>query len=170
MPARPPNFQAIALIVSGSFNLLAAAWIFADARARRADKPLFAALAVLLLGPLWLAFYMADRPLGADERRTGGFGWTWTRAFTPAWTASILPWIVPALLMPPVANGLGRLLLVWLVPVEIVTAIGAAIRRDDATTGSGRAPGRTRVPLAAVSVAATLVTFLILSALGLRVA
>jgi hypothetical protein len=169
MPARPPNFQAIALVVSGTFNVLAAVWIFADARARRAEKPLFAALAMLLLGPLWLAFYMADRPLRPDEQRTGGFGWTWARNFATAWTAGIVPWVVPTVLQPTAA-GLLRLLLVWLVPIAATTGIGYSIRRPDTTEPGGKAPARTRVPLAVVSAVAVILTFLILSALGMRVA
>ena len=67
MPTRAPNIQALVLVVNGTFNTLVALWIFADAKARRAEKPLFAALAMLLLGPLWLAFYMTDRPPRPDE-------------------------------------------------------------------------------------------------------
>lgn len=171
MPPRPPNFQAIALLVSGTFNVLGALWIYTDARARRADKPLFAALAMLLLGPLWLAFYMTDRPLRPDEQRTGGFGWSWIRNFAIAWTAGMAPWFAPAVLIALAGDPRDALpaflrpLTVWLVPIAATSAIGYAIRRPDIVEPGGPAPGRTRVPLAAVSIVATLLTLLLLNIL-----
>jgi hypothetical protein len=175
MPAHAPNVRAIALIVSGTFNLLGALWILADAKARRADKPLFAALAMLLLGPLWLAFYMSDRPLLHNERRTGGFGWTWTRNFAIAWTASIVPWLVPAALQmtardaaPAIATVL-TLLTFLLAPIAVASAIGYTIRRADEIEPGGPAPARTHVPLAAVSALAAMLTLLLLTVLGVRV-
>ena len=184
MPARPPNFQLIAIIASGTFNTLGALWIFADARARQARKPLFAALAMLLLGPLWLAFYMSDRPLRAQERRSGGFGYTWTRYFTTAWTASLVPWLAVFLFLmlgdllsaawPPTTSGsadlividlrpLLTLLTIWFVPVVAALAIGYNIRRADAMEIGGPAPAATRVPLTAVSVLAACLTYLLLT-------
>ncbi len=176
MPTRAPNIQALALVVNGTFNTLAALWIFADARARRADKPLFAALAVLLLGPLWLAFYMTDRPLGADERRTGGFGWNWTRNFAIAWSAATAPWLgfaassilrTGATADPP---PLGVLAALGLLPIATAVGIGYSIRRPDVVEPGGPAPARARLTLAAVSAFATILTFLILNAIFLRAA
>jgi hypothetical protein len=168
MPARSPNIQAIALIASFTFNTLGALWIYADARARRADKPLFAALAMVTLGPLWLAFYMTDRPLHAGERRRGGFGWTWTRNFCLAWTASLAPWLGAAMLRPPAMFPPTRpatttilfMLIAWLAPVLAATAIGALIGRPDATANETgvSAPARTPVPLAAVAALAGALT------------
>jgi hypothetical protein len=165
MPVRPPNFRLIALIAGGTFNLLGALWIFADARARRARKPLFAALAMILLGPLWLAFYMTDRPLRAQERRSGGFGFTWTRHFTTAWTASLVPWLAAYvfLLRADLPISSTPLLAAWLVPVVAATVIGYSIRRADAVEASGPAPAAARVPLAVVCVLAAILTFLLLT-------
>lgn len=56
------------------FLVLMASWVWHDARRRGAKKPVFAAVLTLFQGPLWLAFYLAERPLCADERREGGFG------------------------------------------------------------------------------------------------
>jgi len=171
MPSRVPNYRLISLVVAFSFNALAALWIFADARARRADKPLFAAGAALLLGPLWLAFYMSDRPLRANEQRTGGFGWTWTRNFALAWTASMVPWLAPAILevITPDAldttSAITTLALFWLVPIAAAIGIGALVRRPDTVEAGGSAPDSSRVPLAAVSVIAGLLAFLLLSVL-----
>jgi hypothetical protein len=181
MPARPPNFRLIALIASGTFNTLGALWIFADARARGARKPLFAALAMLLLGPLWLAFYMTDRPLRAHERRSGGFGFTWTRHFATAWTASLVPWLAAFIFLfaaelPTGSAGSASLVVVdprfplalWLVPVAAAIAIGYGIRRPDAIEIGGPAPASTRIPLAVVSLLAAFLTFVLLtSAKGL---
>jgi hypothetical protein len=176
MPTRAPNIQALVLVVSGTFNTLAALWIFADAKARRADKPLFAALAVLPLGPLWLAFYMTDRPLGADERRTGGFGWNWTRNFAIAWTAATAPWLGSAAFAIVRAGAAGELRLLamlgvlWLVPIAAAVGIGYLIRRPDVVEPGGPAPDRARLTLATVSALATILTFLILNALFLLAA
>jgi hypothetical protein len=170
MPARPPNIQLISLIASGTFNTLGALWIFADARARRAQKPLFAALAMLLLGPLWLAFYMSDRPLRASERRSGGFGFTWTRNFAMAWTASLIPWFAAFIFLLTDASsgrsaaGMGvAFLTIWLVPIIIAIAIGYGSRRADAIDAGGSAPARTRIPLAVVSLLAGGLTFALLT-------
>lgn len=176
MPAHAPNYRAIGLIVCFTFNFLAALWILADAKARRADKPLFAALAMLLLGPLWLAFYMSDRPLLPNERRSGGFGWTWTRNFAIAWTASIVPWLVPAALQitardasTAISTSL-TLLTFLLAPIVVASTIGYMIRRPDETEPGGPAPARTHVPLPAISALAALLTLLLLTVLGVRVA
>jgi hypothetical protein len=175
MPAHAPNFRAIGLIVSGTFNVLAALWIFADAKARRADKPLFAALAMLLLGPLWLAFYMSDRPRRPTEPRAGGFGWTWTRNFAIAWTASIVPWLVPAtwqMTTRDIASAIAislTLLTFWLAPIAAASIIGYMIRRPTEIAPNASALARTPVPLAAVSVLAALMTLLLLSVLHVRV-
>jgi hypothetical protein len=174
MPTRAPNIQALVLIVNGTFNTLAALWIFADAKARRADKPLFAALAVLLLGPLWLAFYMTDRPLRTDERRTGGFGWNWTRNFAIAWTAATAPWLGSAafaIVRAGAAGGLRPLATLgalWLVPIAAALGMGYLIRRPTVVESGGPAPARAQLTLAAVSAFATILTFLILNALFLR--
>jgi hypothetical protein len=173
MPARSPNFQLLALITSGTFNSLGALWIYADGRARLAQKPLFAALATLLLGPLWLAFYMTDRPLRPHERRRGGFGFAWTRNFAIAWTASMAPWlaVMIGLLRADVSSGRANLVIVnpgsmlafWLVPIIAALAIGQVIRRADAMEVGGPAPAATRIPLAVVSLLAAVLTFLLLT-------
>jgi hypothetical protein len=172
MPARPPNFQLISLLASGTFNILGALWIFADARARHARKPLFAALAMLLLGPLWLAFYMSDRPLRANERRSGGFGFSWTRNFAIAWTASLTPWLaiiafliadIPVPPGRPAAVMGGFFFIAWFVPIIVAAAIGYGIRRADAIDVGGSAPARTPIPLAVVSLLAGCLTFALLT-------
>jgi hypothetical protein len=178
-PTRAPNLQALVLVVNGTFNILAALWIYADANARRGDKPLFAALAMLLLGPLWLAFYMTDRPQRPGERRPGGFGWNWTRNFTIAWTAGTAPWLGPAVFTlartgaEAATRSASLLLAMWLVPIAIATGIGYLVRRPDSVDNpsdraQAPAPARARLPLAAISACAVLLTFLILAAIFLR--
>lgn len=174
MPSRAPNIQALIIITSYTFDLLAAVWIYADAKARRADKPLFAALAVLLLGPLWLAFYLTDRPLRADEQRTGGFSWNLIRNLTIAWSAAMMPWLGVAAFS--IARGeptaaLRRLTFTaagWLAPVVAALIVGYFVRNANAVERGGPAPARTRIPLAAVSTIAAIVTFTILNALFTR--
>jgi len=82
------------------FNVLLAGWVYYDARARGARKPLFAAGLTLVWGPLGLGFWASDRPLADGERRAGGAGWTMARTFAIAWTV-LLPTIV-ALVVPDI--------------------------------------------------------------------
>ena len=60
------------LLTSLAFNLAIALWVFHDARARRARKPVFAAALALVWGPLGLGLWMSDRPLRQGERRGAG--------------------------------------------------------------------------------------------------
>lgn len=76
------------LLTSLVFNLCMAVWVLADARARRARKPAFAALLALMWGPLGLGFWEADRPLAAGETRSGGAA-SFARGFLRAWAAML---------------------------------------------------------------------------------
>jgi hypothetical protein len=167
MPTRPLNIQAIVLVLNAAFNILLALWILDDARRRRADKPLFAALAMLLLGPLWLAYYLTDRPVCADEHRRGGFGWTWTRNFAWAWTGAMTPWLAVFFVGPAVPawlQSVPTLLGMWLVPIALATAIGYVVRRPDINESGGPAPARARFPIAAIFALAALVALIALKA------
>ena len=74
------NRDVLALFAAWAiFLVLTSSWVWHDARRRGARKPLLAAVLAIFQGPLWLAFYLADRPLCADERRQGGFGWNFAR-------------------------------------------------------------------------------------------
>jgi hypothetical protein len=167
------NIRAVVIVLNATFNVLVALWIFSDARRRQAEKPLFAALATLLLGPLWLAFYLTDRPLCADERREGGFGWNWMRNFAWAWTGATAQWLAIAAVYPRAVDGApsslldnaGPLLIFWLVPIGLALGVGYAVRRPDTVQPGGPAPARARVPLAAVFVVVLLITWLALGAL-----
>jgi hypothetical protein len=178
---RAPNIQALILVVTYTFSIVAAIWIYLDATARRADKPLFAALATLLLGPLWLAFYMTDRPLCADERRSGGFAWNLIVNLTIAWTAASAPWLGVAAFAIARGDAPGALRRMtfaaagWLTPIAIALLIGYFVRTPDAantdanaaseaTARARRAPARTSIPLAAVAAIAAMLTFAILIA------
>ena len=77
------------LLTSFVFNLCIAAWVLADARARRARKPAFAALLALMWGPLGLGFWESDRPLAAGETRTGGGAASFARGFRRGWVAML---------------------------------------------------------------------------------
>jgi hypothetical protein len=69
------------------FNLVLAAWVFYDARARRARKPLFASLLTFLWGPLGIAFWASERPLATTDVRRGGTAWVIAQTFVLALTA-----------------------------------------------------------------------------------
>jgi hypothetical protein len=155
------NYRAVAIILNGTFNLLTALWIYLDATRRSADKPWFAALAELLLGPLWLAFYLTDRPLCADERRSGGFGWSWMRNFAWAWSAFFVAALPICVRLGYVALGLAA----WLVPIAVTLAIGFGIRRPSEAETGGPAPARAPVPLVGFVVLTAIANWLVLSAL-----
>ncbi len=71
------------------FNLVLAVWVLHDARTRHARKPLFASLLTLLWGPLGVAFWVSDRPLGTTDERRGGTAWVIARTFAWAITALV---------------------------------------------------------------------------------
>jgi len=141
------------------FNVLLAGWVYYDARARGARKPLFAAGLTLVWGPLGLGFWASDRPLADGERRAGGAGWTMARTFAIAWTV-LLPTIV-ALVVPdirarsvvpgslggrfgvPLASSLVSLA-IWLPPLATALGLGAMMRaRGPAEAGRpGVAPAK----------------------------
>jgi hypothetical protein len=76
------------LLTSLVFNLCIAIWVLADARARGARKPAFAAMLALMWGPLGLGFWEAVRPLAAGEMRSGGAA-AFARGFLRAWVAML---------------------------------------------------------------------------------
>ena len=78
------------LLSSLVFNLAIALWVFHDARARHAPKPLFAAVLALLWGPLGLGLWESDRPLREGETRRGGTAAVIARGFLRGWIA-LLP-------------------------------------------------------------------------------
>lgn len=78
------------LFTSLSFNLAIALWVFHDARARRARKPVFAAVLALVWGPLGLGLWESDRPLREGEQRRGGVAASIARGFLIGWVA-LLP-------------------------------------------------------------------------------
>ena len=78
------------LLTSLVFNIVIAVWVFHDARARHAPKPLFAAVLALLWGPLGLGLWESDRPLREGETRRGGTAAVIARGFLLGWVA-LLP-------------------------------------------------------------------------------
>lgn len=155
------------------FNLVIAIWIWHDARRRRAAKPLFAAVLGLLWGPFGMAFWAAERPLVAGERRSGGTPWIMARTFALAWTA-----LAPALFLlvlpaveerSAVPGSLGRTagvipaaLIVtlgfWALPTTLALLVGRALRSPEVRTGTTPAPAA-RIPMGAALVLAGTVAF-----------
>ena len=78
------------LLTSLAFNLVVALWVFHDARARQAPKPLFAAVLALVWGPLGLGLWESDRPLRRGEGRPGRVAASIARGFLVGW-AALLP-------------------------------------------------------------------------------
>jgi hypothetical protein len=108
------------------FNVVLAIWVFHDARTRRARKPLFASVLTLLWGPLGVAFWASDRPLGTTDERRGGTAWVMARTFVLAITA-----LVPAAFLlvtsvvrdrSAVPGSLGAT--IGVVPASLVVTVG----------------------------------------------
>ena len=111
------------LLTSLVFNLVIALWVLHDGRARRARKPVFAAVLALAWGPLGLGFWESDRPLGAGEVRRGGTARHIARGFLRGWVALLpamftlaLPFVADRAAVP---GSLGRQ--IGIVPAAIVT-------------------------------------------------
>lgn len=76
------------LLTSLAFNATLACWVYHDARARGASKPVFAAVLALLWGPLGLGLWESDRPLlGGETRR--GVASAIARGFLRGWIAML---------------------------------------------------------------------------------
>jgi len=167
------------VLTSYLFNLLMAVWLWRDARTRRAQKPLFAAFLAAWLGVVWIAFYLADRPLAAGETREKGFGWAMAQAFRRTWTAlaplmliySTIVFLDRGFVLSSTADVAAATFtvgafagLTWLVPVAIARALGASSRqRGDLERGHGRVqrglPFGAAATLASGAAAAFLVIF-----------
>ena len=168
------------LAASLAFNLVLAVWVLADARTRRAPKPLFAAVLALLWGPLGLGFWLSERPLAAGESRRGGGGWTFARGFLIGWTA-----MLPAILvlvraamadrtsvagsLPQALGLLPASLLValaaWGVPALLAFGIGRMLRgpQEEGAQRDAPAPGLPAVGAAGAAGVAALACALLMA-------
>ena len=79
-----------------AFNLVIAAWVFHDARARDARKPAFAAVLALVWGPLGLGLWESDRPLRRGQSRRGPAAAV-ARGFLTGWVALLPSMLVLAM-------------------------------------------------------------------------
>lgn len=153
------------LLTSLVFNLCIAVWVLADARARRARKPAFAALLALMWGPLGLGFWEADRPLAAGETR-GGSAAAFARGFLRAW-AAMLPAVAVLVYAAvehraAVPGSLGRdiglvpatgvaLSMAWGLPALLAVVLGRLARTGHVERGTSNAfAGRMSATAAAV--------------------
>jgi hypothetical protein len=143
------------LLTSLVFNLVIAAWVFHDARARGARKPGFAAVLALMWGPLGLGFWESDRPLRAGELRRGGAAATMARGFLIGWVA-LLPAIFVLAMQAvehraAVPGSLGRQIgirpatfvvasIVWGGPAVLALILGRLGRRSAVEQGSPATP------------------------------
>lgn len=70
-------------------SVLLAAWIAWDARNRMANWILWG-IATLILWPIAIPLYLAQRPLKSGERREGGRAWNVLKNFALTWTLFML--------------------------------------------------------------------------------
>jgi hypothetical protein len=149
------------------FLAVTAIWVWHDARRRRARKPLFATVLTIFQGPLWLAFYLADRPLCPDERREGGFGWNFARNFAIAWSIANAPLaliMLASALMGTASSSASNDLLIAVLAVAawcagpplLALAIGRSVRQAEVIEQGGSAPQRALLSFSAMYTAATL--------------
>jgi hypothetical protein len=145
-------------------NLILAVWVLHDARTRKARKPLFAAFLALLWGPLGVAFWASERPLGSGERRTGGRGRVFARTFLLLWTAllpAVFVFLVPDIRdRAAVPGSLGAqfgvveaslfvALAIWALPALVAGLFEAFVRQPDHVESGSPATPRARPSLSA---------------------
>jgi hypothetical protein len=72
--------------------LIIAIWVADDARKRKLGLPkiILWTIGTFIIGVIVLAFYVAMRPLKANEVREGGFAWNVLRAFALSWTIFVI--------------------------------------------------------------------------------
>lgn len=134
--------------------IITAAWVFVDARKRKADQPALWAIGTFLIAVLAFPAYLATRPLLPGERREGGGAWNFLRYLALMWT--ILMAILAIAYMVSIADstagmnsdaeragaaigtalGLGFLGVAWLAPTAVILLIGVLVRKPNlAETG-----------------------------------
>lgn len=156
------------------FNLCIALWVLHDARARRARKPLFAAMLALMWGPLGLGFWLSDRPLLPGEQRAGGTAWTIAFGFLAAWLALApavfllaVPFVEDRLAVPGSLGQrygvIGAALIVtsafWSGPALLALALGRISRTGAIERGPGGTPQVTISPYIAAAGAGLAAVF-----------
>ena len=158
------------LLTSLAFNLVIALWVLADARARRARKPGFAAVLALMWGPLGLGFWESDRPLALGEIRAGGTATAIARGFVRGWVA-MLP-AVAALVYAVVEHraavpgSLGReiglpqatavvLSMAWGAPAVLAALLGSVARAKTVERGTSATTAGPIGPTLAAGLAGT---------------
>jgi hypothetical protein len=67
-------------------NSILAALVMIDSTKREVKSPPMWGIATFLFGPFALALYLARRPLVADEIRSGGAVWNYSRYFAYGWS------------------------------------------------------------------------------------
>lgn len=144
------------LLTMLAFNLVIAAWVFHDARARGARKPAFAAVLALVWGPLGLGLWESDRPLQRGQSRRGPAA-AIARGFLIGWAALLPSMLVLAMQVvehrAAVPGSLGREIgivpatlavtsLFWAVPAVLALVLGRLGRTSaiaHSTTGAASA-------------------------------
>ena len=72
--------------------MLAAIWVAGNAIKRKLGvvRSILWAVGTFILGVIVLPFYIAKRPLNANEVREGGYAWNVLRAFALSWTLFVV--------------------------------------------------------------------------------
>lgn len=151
------------LLAHFAFSAIVGVWTWRDSKRRQARKPLFGAALTVWMGPLFVGFYLADRPLVAPERRTGGFAWNMARGFAVAWTGYLAPWVLPVAVgvttsrSPAVyASTLATVEAIWLLPVAAALVVGGVLRRPTVVDVGSQVPATGRVSLTVAFLVASL--------------
>lgn len=155
------------LLTTLVFNLVVALWVFHDARARGARKPVFAAALALMWGPLGLGLWESDRPLGAGERRAGVAA-SIARGFLTGWVAMLPSMFVLAMQAvehrAAIPGSFGRQFGVvpatvavtstlWAGPALLAVILGRAGRRSPVETATASTPATSLPSWVAASLA-----------------
>ena len=112
------------------WSAAAAAWLFVDARSRRANRWWVAAA---VAGPMGLAAYWARRPLREDESREGGGAWQFLSMLVVFWTALLAFAAAWNVALPFV--GMPTLAVAWACIALPALVVGLALKRNTTEHG-----------------------------------
>jgi hypothetical protein len=128
-------------------NSILAALVMIDSTKREVKSPPMWGIAMFLFGPFTLALYLARRPLVADEIRSGGAIWNYSRYFTYGWSLLMFMLAISQVFHLNVHDGIMQTTLhwagltlsnkaglvmhakLWLLPVIGISFVGLIFRR-----------------------------------------
>jgi hypothetical protein len=128
-------------------NSILAALVMIDSTKREVKSPPMWGIAMFLFGPFVLALYLARRPLMADEIRSGGAVWNFSRYFSYSWSLLMFLLAISQIFHLNIHDGIMQNALhwaglnlshkaglvmhakLWLLPIIAISFVGIIFRR-----------------------------------------